>query len=159
MGETKRSDAISGRGKPPSVLLGREKLKVFTDSKQYGGNILKAHIGRWSEDCPGHQGVVVLGMDDMPLVRSFRFPFRFYPIKHTMKQTYIHIFSPDEYPSNPQSHPQGFGVTARSTAEGRKLEPTAIICFRQADVGEYLREVSQLLPSSIQRPREKEDSD
>ena len=34
----------------------------------YGGNIVKAHVGRWSEDCPEHQGVVVLGMDDKPLV-------------------------------------------------------------------------------------------
>lgn len=29
---------------------------------------MKAHVGRWSEDCPEHQGVVVLGMDDTPLV-------------------------------------------------------------------------------------------
>ena len=36
---------------------------------------------------------------------------------------------------------QGFGVTARSIAEARRLEPTGIICFRQADIGEYLREV------------------
>ena len=35
----------------------------------YGGNVLKAHIGRWSEDCPEHQGVVVCSMDDKPLVR------------------------------------------------------------------------------------------
>ena len=34
----------------------------------YGGHIVKAHIGRWSEDCPEHQGVVVLAMDDTPLV-------------------------------------------------------------------------------------------
>ena len=34
----------------------------------YGGNIVKAHVGKWSEDCPAHQGVVVLGMDDTPLV-------------------------------------------------------------------------------------------
>ncbi len=34
----------------------------------YGGNILKAHVGRWSEDCPEHQGVVVYSMDDTPLV-------------------------------------------------------------------------------------------
>lgn len=34
----------------------------------YGGNVLKAHVGRWSEDCPEHQGVVVYGMDDTPLV-------------------------------------------------------------------------------------------
>ena len=30
--------------------------------------MVKAHVGRWSEDCPEHQGVVVLGMDDTPLV-------------------------------------------------------------------------------------------
>jgi 60S ribosome subunit biogenesis protein NIP7 len=35
----------------------------------YGGNVLKAHVGRWSEDCPEHQGVVVLSMNDTPLVR------------------------------------------------------------------------------------------
>ena len=37
---------------------------------------------------------------------------------------------------------QGFGVTAKSTAEVRRVDPTGIVCFRQADVGEYLREVS-----------------
>ena len=42
----------------------------------YGGNIVKAHIGRWSEDCPEHQGVVVLGMDDKPLVCIFSLPVR-----------------------------------------------------------------------------------
>ena len=36
----------------------------------YGGNIVKAHVGRWSEDCPEHQGVIVLSMNDTPLVRS-----------------------------------------------------------------------------------------
>lgn len=34
----------------------------------YGGNILKAHVARWSEDCPEHQGVVVFSADDKPLV-------------------------------------------------------------------------------------------
>jgi 60S ribosome subunit biogenesis protein NIP7 len=68
----------------------------------YGGNIVKAHVGRWSEECPEHSGVVILSMDDTPL---------------------------------------GFGVTARSTAEARKLDPTAVVAFRQGDVGEYLREV------------------
>lgn len=71
----------------------------------YGGNVLKAHVGRWSDDCPEHQGVVVLAMDDTPL---------------------------------------GFGVTAKSTAEARKMDPTGIIAFRQGDVGEYLREESTL---------------
>ena len=36
----------------------------------YGGNVVKAHVGRWSEDCPEHQGVVVFNMDDTPLVSA-----------------------------------------------------------------------------------------
>ncbi|KAF4313881.1 ribosome biosynthesis protein nip7 [Botryosphaeria dothidea] len=75
----------------------------------YGGNVLKAHVGRWSEDCPEHQGVVVYGMDDTPL---------------------------------------GFGVTSRSTAEARRLDPTGIATFRQADIGEYLREEDTLFTTT-----------
>jgi len=40
--------------------------------------------------------------------------------------------------------PLGFGVTARSTAEARKLDPTHVVAFRQGDVGEYLREEDTL---------------
>lgn len=36
----------------------------------YGGHVVKAHVGRWSEDCPEHQGVVVMSMSDTPLVRT-----------------------------------------------------------------------------------------
>ena len=43
----------------------------------YGGNVLKAHVGRWSEDCPEHQGVVVYSMNDTPLVSLFFFFFFF----------------------------------------------------------------------------------
>ncbi|KZF21573.1 60S ribosome biogenesis protein Nip7 [Xylona heveae TC161] len=75
----------------------------------YGGNVVKAHVGRWSDDCPEHQGVVVLGMDDKPL---------------------------------------GFGITARSTAEARHLDPTGITTFRQADIGEYLREEDTLFTTT-----------
>jgi 60S ribosome subunit biogenesis protein NIP7 len=39
----------------------------------YGGHVVKAHVGRWSEDCPEHQGVVVLNMADVPLVRIITF--------------------------------------------------------------------------------------
>lgn len=35
--------------------------------------MLKAHVGRWSEDCPEHQGVVVYSMNDTPLVSFFFF--------------------------------------------------------------------------------------
>ncbi|KAL4912876.1 hypothetical protein BDW62DRAFT_10313 [Aspergillus aurantiobrunneus] len=40
--------------------------------------------------------------------------------------------------------PLGFGITARSTAEARRLDPTGIVCFRQADCGEYLRDEDTL---------------
>lgn len=29
--------------------------------------VVKAHVGRWSEDCPEHQGCVVYNMADVPL--------------------------------------------------------------------------------------------
>lgn len=93
-----------------SVIAPHARYKVWVKANGempylYGGNVLKAHVGRWSEDCPEHQGVIVLSMNDTPL---------------------------------------GFGVSARSTAEARKLDPTGIVTFRQADIGEYLREEDTL---------------
>lgn len=98
----------------------------------YGGNVVKAHVGRWSEDCPEHQGVVVLSMNDTPLV-GFR-------------------VSAKNRTNSPADIKQGFGVTARSTAEGRRLEPTGITTFRQADIGEYLREVTMKSPRLYSEP-------
>lgn len=40
---------------------------------------------------------------------------------------------------------QGFGVTARSTMEMKRLQPTDIIVFHQADIGEYLRSEDSLI--------------
>ncbi|KAJ9081548.1 ribosome biosynthesis protein nip7, variant 3 [Entomophthora muscae] len=71
----------------------------------YGNHVVKAHLGRISDDVPEHQGVVILSMSDMPL---------------------------------------GFGVTSRSSADMKKLDPTGIIAFHQADVGEYLRQEDTL---------------
>jgi 60S ribosome subunit biogenesis protein NIP7 len=39
---------------------------------------------------------------------------------------------------------KGFGVSAKSTAEARRLDPTGVVTFRQADIGEYLREEDTL---------------
>ncbi|GAA5869726.1 hypothetical protein JCM8547_005828 [Rhodosporidiobolus lusitaniae] len=92
-------------------LLGRyAKHKVWIKSNGempflYGNHVVKAHVGKTSEDITEHQGVVVYSMTDMPL---------------------------------------GFGVTARSTIDTRKLDPTAIVVFNQADVGEYLRDEDTL---------------
>ena len=36
----------------------------------YGNHVLKAHLGRITEDTPEHQGVVVYSMNDTPLVRT-----------------------------------------------------------------------------------------
>jgi len=97
-----------------SCLSEHARYKVWVKSNGempflYGGHIVKAHVGRWSEDCPEHQGVVVYNMNDTPL---------------------------------------GFGVTARSTQEARRLDPTGITCFRQADCGEYLRDEDSLFATS-----------
>ena len=35
--------------------------------------------------------------------------------------------------------PLGFGVAARSTAECRHADPLTVVCFQQADIGEYIR--------------------
>ncbi|CAI6334519.1 unnamed protein product [Periconia digitata] len=93
-----------------SIIAPHARYKIWVKANGempflYGGNVLKAHVGRWSEDCPEHQGVIVLSMND----------------------TYL-----------------GFGVSARSTAEARKLDPTGVVAFRQADIGEYLREEDTL---------------
>ena len=42
--------------------------------------------------------------------------------------------------------PLGFGVTAKSTADCRKMDPSGIVVFHQADVGEALRPVLLLDP-------------
>jgi 60S ribosome subunit biogenesis protein NIP7 len=36
--------------------------------------------------------------------------------------------------------PLGFGVTAKSTSDCRRADPSAMVCLHQADVGEYLRD-------------------
>lgn len=41
--------------------------------------------------------------------------------------------------------PIGFGVTAKSTLECRKAVPTDVVCFHQADLGEYLRDEATLM--------------
>ena len=37
----------------------------------YGNHVVKAHLGRITEDTPEHQGVVVFSMNDIPLVRDY----------------------------------------------------------------------------------------
>lgn len=41
--------------------------------------------------------------------------------------------------------PLGFGVASRSTAECKHADPLSVICFHQADIGEYIRSEEDLL--------------
>ena len=103
----------------------------------YGNHVLKAHLGRITEDTPEHQGVVVYSMNDIPLVIGLCVSYKL---------------------SSSVLFAQGFGVTSKSTVDTRKTDPTAIVVFHQAyvcklftdlsaqaffsprDVGEYLRD-------------------
>lgn len=38
----------------------------------------------------------------------------------------------------------GFGVTAKSTSDCRKMDPSGVVVFHQSDVGEYLRSEDDL---------------
>lgn len=114
----------------------------------YGNHVVKAHLGKITEDTPEHQGVVVFSMTDVPLVSSIL------TLSFSRKIDLMIIFAI-----------QGFGVTARSTVDTRKLDPTSVIVFNQArvlclfsvlgcllnehscghsDVGEYLRDEDTL---------------
>ncbi|KAL0015343.1 hypothetical protein SO802_002412 [Lithocarpus litseifolius] len=41
--------------------------------------------------------------------------------------------------------PFGFGISAKSTQDCRKLDPNGIVVLHQADIGEYLRKVLRFL--------------
>jgi len=41
--------------------------------------------------------------------------------------------------------PLGFATTAKSTLDCRKLDPSGIVAFHQADTGEYLRSESAMV--------------
>ena len=50
-----------------------------------------------------------------------------------------------DYSSSPAwAWPAGFGVTAKSTSDCRKMEPSGVVVFHQSDVGEYLRSEDDL---------------
>ena len=52
--------------------------------------------------------------------------------ENTEKYTGVIVYSMSDLPL-------GFGVAAKSTAECRHSDPMGIVCFHQADIGEYIR--------------------
>lgn len=71
-------------------------------------------------------------MSDVPLVYIL-FSLSFFVEFLSLNQRLIPFFFLKQ-------NKKGFGVTARSTTDTKKLDPTSIIVFHQADVGEYLRD-------------------
>lgn len=54
-----------------STIFTMQCLQVILSSEgpfTYGGHVVKAHVGRWSEEAPEHSGVIVCSMGDVPLV-------------------------------------------------------------------------------------------
>lgn len=111
----------------------------------YGGNIVKAHVGRWSEDCPEHQGVIVYSMNDTPLGVStngvcfdFLTVYRVRPDQRTMRLTTL-TSSLELQPAarrsradlTPRASPASGRQTAASTCGMR------IICLRLVKGGRW----------------------
>ena len=95
----------------------------------YGKHILKAGLGRISENTPKYQGVVVYSMADVPLgiFQNWEWLFELWIILFFRND---HLFTLEK---------PGFGLTAYSSQEMRRADPTSVVCFNQADTGEYLR--------------------
>jgi 60S ribosome subunit biogenesis protein NIP7 len=88
----------------------------------YGNHILKSGLGRITDNTPEHQVIPIL--IPIPILSSY--------------------FSQGVVILTMSDIPIGFGVTAKSTQQCRKVEGTGIVVYHQADVGEYLREEGHL---------------
>ena len=56
--------------------------------------------------------------------------------------------------------PLGFATTAKSTLDCRKLDPSGIVAFHQADTGEYLRKEDDMIGAfGLPQRRRGRDSD
>lgn len=104
----------------------------------YGQHVVKAHLGRITDDTPEHAGVVVMSMSGLALVSRREVEENALRLQNLLWLITSHL----DYISSSIS--QGFGVTARSTADTRRLDPTSIIVYNQADCGSWLRDEDTL---------------
>ncbi len=110
------------------IILVQYKIWLKPAAEQqflYGNHIMKSGLGRISESTSKYQGVVVYNMADIPLVYFLRLICNILIIE-------ICCF-------------QGFGVAAKATSECRHADAMTIVCFHQADVGQYIRAEDTLL--------------
>jgi ribosome biogenesis protein Nip4 len=117
----------------------------------YGNHVLKAHLGRITEDTPEHQGVVVYSMNDVPLVINWLCVLYNLSSSVTARsgiRSYVQVNS--GYAKNgPDSH-RRFSSSVRI----RKVFslPSAHAFSFPRDVGEYLRdEVNRFSAAIVQQ--------
>jgi ribosome biogenesis protein Nip4 len=102
----------------------------------YGNHVLKAHLGRITEDTPEHQGVVVYSMNDVPLVIGFVF--------HTICHPQCSFRDSELRPRRQWTHgkwtrqPSSFFI--KRTYMQTSPSPSAHAFSFPRDVGEYLRD-------------------
>jgi hypothetical protein len=102
----------------------------------YGNHVVKAHLGRITEDTPEHQGVVVFSMSDVPLVRVLSRAICISPAEEetglwrdcTVNRRYTKIGSNS-------NHCISSGVRPVSIVTGLSADTLVL-----SDVGEYLRD-------------------
>ena len=103
----------------------------------YGNHVVKAHLGRITEDTPEHQGVVIYNMNDIPLVRSC-------PLLHCLHSSH---FERDLVSLQGLQLIQGNWILQRSWFSIKRAQDS-ILCILfltlsrpyDSDVGEYLRD-------------------
>lgn len=108
----------------------------------YGHHVLKSGLGRITENTPKYQGVVVLSMADVPLVSSC---VKWSLCDMTSFWNIIYQATVLLWNALSCSLKQGFGKAAKSTSECKHADPLTIVCFHQADIGEYVRSEETLL--------------
>jgi UPF0113 PUA domain len=116
----------------------------------YGNHVLKAHLGRITEDTPEHQGVVVYSMNDVPLVNGLSYLLQSVVLS-ARAGIRSHVQVNCRYTKiGPDSHRRfSSGVRILITFSLPPLKPS----FFLRDVGEYLRdEVTRNFTQTIVYP-------
>ena len=87
----------------------------------YGNNVLKSGLGRMTEHTPAHTGAAAIkGARQKDLHNCNTEP---------VSPAGVVVLSMSDVPL-------GFGVSAKSTTDCRKADPSTVVVFHQSDVGE-----------------------
>ena len=104
----------------------------------YGNHVLKAHLGRITEDTPEHQGVVVYSMNDVPLVNWLCVTYNLSSSVLARSGIWSYIQVNSGYTKNGPDRHCRFSSSVRICKLFSLPSAHAFSCPR--DVGEYLRD-------------------